>query len=668
MLSPGALLFGDNPMHQAEIRRLLNDILPNQHWISGWSFDEFAGYPLYLYHYVLGPYLVAATSIIVTCSVAVAYKFWVIASFALAGWSIYLFLQKWRPVGAAAAWSLSAMFLLLSPLPQNHALGMWNFTLGVGLLMFTWTALLELLERATAARFVKTAFFIALMPLVHPYIALSTLLICGLASAVHFIQLRRAALRGIAALAAAGVAGGILASFYIIPFLTSRGWGSTPSPPTIPLGTIGERTLAFLGGFLNILFDPLDVHHFTAAGGRSAESLLWQARFEIHLWGPAAARAFAILLLIAVPRAIYKCRERDFIRNSALAIFLCIVIFQLQWWRSFFFASIQGTVLQNILEAQRFVPIAWLAGFIMIADMTGAAAVKFRICIILLSLAGVAGGASSIAARAVVEHTTESAAGAGYHTIQEGFAYLRKTSAAARGRLAVETPFQQAPIPLLTTDLWCYGSHIFAPVPVECGWRTFGAWCAGWLYPTAELALTEGDSFFGGPAKRLTKDQFLYYTRELNIEKLLLRDGPFVEQLKSFGAVGAAEWSGAGYGIYTITGGSAGYLQSERGSAAIENITFSGASVAADFVMKDGPADARLSLSYHPSWRAALDGAPVELHKSELGLIKFNVPGPGKHHFEMNFAPPRLAPAIVSIAGALLLIGIWTRARRAGNS
>lgn len=669
LLLPGALVFGDNPMHQAEIHRLVNDVIPNQGWCSGWSFDDFAGYPLYLYHYVLGPYLVALSSAVTGASVESAYKFWVIGSFAFAGWSLFLFLRM-RP-GAGPVWSflLASLFLFMSPLPAFHALGMWNFTLGAGLFLWTWSSMIQLFESPTPARFVKFAVGVAAMPLAHPYVAISTLVIALALAITRILQNGRSGIREIATVAGAGIAGGALAAFYIIPFLTSRGWGQTPSPPSVDPGDLWGRTLAFASGFLNITFAWLDSSNFTEHDGRSAASWLWQARFELHLWGPATSRVFACLLIFAVPLAIRRWRERDFARNSALVIFLIIIFFQLQWWRSILPVNTRGTVLQNILEAQRLLPVAWLAGLFMIADLAPALARRppiARWILYITCATGVMGGATFVAMQAPWQFATELQSGAGYTKIREGFDNLRKTAPAARGRLAVDTLFQQAPMELVATDLWCFQSHILSRIPVECGWPTFGAWCAGWLYPTAETALTEGGSFFGGPAARLSADELLNYSREFNIEKFWLRDGDFTNKMKAAGVLGEAEWRGSGLGIYPLREGARGYLAASSGPPiTVQSIRLASGAVQSKFNNTAPRQNLHLSVSYHPCWRATLDGAALPIRKTALGLMEFDVPSPGDHHLEMVFDPPRRTPMLISLIAAAALGVLLLKSRRA---
>lgn len=663
-LKPGMLLFGDHPMHQAEVHRFIHDILPRQHWISGWSFDEFAGYPLYLYHYVLGPFLVAATSAIPGLAVESAYKFWFFASFALAGFSIYKLLVRRSRVDATSAFCLSQIVLFATPLLKFHLLGMWNFTLALGLFAWVWMALEDALLDPSHRSWARLALLTGLTPLAHPYILLSTILLYATGLCVLWRDRRMQRLRSALAVVAAGAAGALAAAIYLIPFLTSAGWGRAPSPPSIDAGTLVGRTVAFLTTFFDI------VPAWPEAAAEPSAPSAWRLRFDLHVWGASAGRVFLLLLIPALIALVpFAWRNgRHFRARLALCLLGAIVFFHIQWWRSVLPFDPHGTTLQNMLEAQRFGPIAWVAGVMVIAlfvELLQISCSRWRHALRVALMLGVAGAVSWNARLSQPDLATTSQTGAGYQKIREAFDFLKKNPPSNGARLAVDTLFLQPPIPLVTGDYWAIQSHIYSYIPWATGWPTFGAWCAGWLYPTAEIALSEGGQWWGAPSSEMTPEQFIKFARLLNIGKVLLREGPLASRMEAAGAILPAEWSGLGIAIHSIQGGPAGPLMSGSKSLPVELCEIG--SGAAKFIFDTPqPVDSlQISIAFHPCWSARLDENTIQIGRGELALMRTGPIAAGRHTLSLVFSPPRLAPLCVSV---IFLSGIiyiyYSKSRR----
>ncbi len=75
-----------------------------------------------------------------------------------------------------------------------------------------------------------------------------------------------------------------------------------------------------------------------------------------------------------------------------------------------------------------------------------------------------------------------------------------------------------------------------------------------------------------------------------------------------------------------------------------------------------------LAESYHPGWRARVDGKPVECGRYANAFLRISVP-PGRHRVEFEFRSQGLRTgAAVSLLSLVLLAGVMVRRREAGGS
>jgi hypothetical protein len=640
---------GDHLVHQAETRALLEHLIRGQHWIAGWNFDEFAGYPLYLYHYVLGPWLVGLTSWSTGIPLWITYKFWFFVSFFLAGIGVYHRVRSHG--GTSALWPglCACLFLLTSQLAKNHALGMWNYTLAMGLLAWFWLAVEGLVERPRAATFAATTLLTFLTILAHPYVALSACLIGAMVFALHAPATGSVGAAA-ARLAGAALLGAGLASGYIIPFLTMRGWGAPPvwqnNPPLAPLDYVYQ----FLRGLLSL----------TPGHASTTDSFL-----EYYLWAPAASLAAAALLMPAARIAVAARGAGPRTARTALAVFLVLCIFQSQWWRGLKLYDPKGTFLENLLDAQRLMPVLWLSAMVLVGATVPALDTRLRRACSVLAVAGIVASAAWFVATPQPEQTTESRTGPLYRDLRAGMEYLRNNAGRIAGRVAVQNTAGNPTVAMLSGDTWMLFSHPFAELPEFAGVPVFGGWCAGWLYPTSKYAMTEYGFFLGAPAPGRDAKEWKQLLTDFDIGALFIQKGYLFDRLKQAQLVGETMWEGRDYVIASTDTSRSGYLQSRGGALRVDSVALLEASVTADFQTSAPDASLLLSVSHHPCWMATLDGAPITLQKTAAGLTAFTVPAPGAHKLEMTFSPPRWVPMTCSLGALLALAIAWIRWSRA---
>jgi|WetSurMetagenome_2_1015567.scaffolds.fasta_scaffold48079_2 uncharacterized membrane protein len=133
IFNPGFLVNSDNPVHQAEVHYLIEDLLPQHHWFTGWCNYDFAGFPIFLYSYNLGYWIIAILTIFLGINIETAYKLVVYISYIFPVISLYILIE--RRFGYKIAFISSMMFLVSIYDLKIIISGMWNQYLSVGFLL-----------------------------------------------------------------------------------------------------------------------------------------------------------------------------------------------------------------------------------------------------------------------------------------------------------------------------------------------------------------------------------------------------------------------------------------------------------------------------------------------------------------------------------------------------
>ena len=224
---------GDHMIHMYKGWLMAEQLIPSGR-VTGWSNTAFAGYPAALYYPALGDMLVAATRWITFGLISWERTYAVFFALFLIAVAICVYAVARRVAGQLGA--LVAAVLHLGDVggwPQGGHVStvhwaVWPFVLGMILTMFSVLACEGAISRPIRERPLRFLGFVVLLagallghPMAHFYLGLSAPLavlviaVAGRATANPLRVIGRAAIAGIAAL--------VLASFWIVPWLTTGG-------------------------------------------------------------------------------------------------------------------------------------------------------------------------------------------------------------------------------------------------------------------------------------------------------------------------------------------------------------------------------------------------------------------------------------------------------------
>jgi len=275
MFSPGFMVYTDNPTHIASVHFLIDNLLPEQKWITGWSNWDFLGFPIMLYTYQLSYLLTAFLSIIL--GINLAYKLVILLSIIFPSIALYILLnKKYKILPAAIA---SILFLLTRPILSHQLVGMYNEFISIG---FFILFIYFLQKKYTPKNTIILAVLFFLTVISHPY-AILTLLYFSLIL-LFIYRKEKEFIKNYLKVSGLGL---LLSSYYLLPILLTGNWLAKFGWPIGP---------SLLSTFIHLIYQILFSvpNYFTIYGFINAAS-----SFSLT-----AIKYFAEIILASLPQLI----------------------------------------------------------------------------------------------------------------------------------------------------------------------------------------------------------------------------------------------------------------------------------------------------------------------------------------------------------------------------
>lgn len=179
---------------------------------------------------------------------------------------------------------------------------------------------------------------------------------------------------------------------------------------------------------------------------------------------------------------------------------------------------------------------------------------------------------------------------------------------------------------------------------------SLGTWSIGMPYPTQENIVTTGKIIFNRKINEATAEYIAFNLEKFNSKyivvntndlKNLLDNSYLFELRKQFGR----------FSVYCLNNYVPSYIYAN--DAKIEVNKFENEEM--DFTIINATI-VDVKVQYHPYWSAFVDGQKVMIEKTELNLMRINLPDDGKHHIQMIFKQQVFAGLLLSTAGFFILI------------
>jgi len=646
---PGTLLSGDNVTHLAEIQALYQKILPEQSWWSGWYEGDFAGYPLLVYQYPLGKWMVALAAMIPGIEIVWAYKIILFFSWLLPVLVIIRMLAR-RGYAFPVILVVSLLYLSCFDSLLFSLAGMWNQYLSAGIFLIALGSILKMMEAGTARQLLLASFWTSLAAVSHQAMLILLPLAWIALLSARFTRPETSAgnLKHLFLLPLFSFS---FAAWYFIPILMTWNWPVFEVYPMkwyslcSSLFPIVSSDLLRTDG-LSPCFDPLTLKYSL---GMVAALIL------------GAAGIFSIL------RSRRKGRRADLLLYVAAGISAGIIGFIiLVLWEPFpFLRNSVYSVGGGRLALYLFLPMLLLSAAALEPSPGPGRfrpALPFLAALLLLPNLAWAAVSPEFPLHQVIYAGNVADTGPGeLADINQAFTWLKENTDPGEGRIL----YQDTVYNFKDHDL--YWSHILSMGYLRTGLWSLGASGQLW-FPTDPLTRTQGLSIFGRLRSEMTpealqEDMALYNCRwamtcEPELEDLFRRC-PGMDQVFNRGmfTIFRAREKGA---WAEITEG-AGSTRMERGTEARRELMV-------NVTSPDGAA-VLVRSSYHPWWKAfSGDGElPVERGLPDQ-LLRIRIPEAGQFRILLEFRPPKLLPLLLTLPALLAAILITAGGFRPNRS
>ncbi len=637
LFQPGVLLSGDNAVHQAEISALGEIILAEQSWWSGWYEGDFAGYPLLVYQYPLGKWLVVGLGFLPGISLNNAYKLVLFLSWLFPVLVVVRILGR-RGYSLLTLLTVSAFYLACFDGYLLSLAGMWNQYLSAGLFLIAVDSILKMLESGKIRQVALAAFWTSLAAVSHQFMLLLLPLVWIILVAVR-IRRSEIFLRGTYGLLILPVLSLLLSSWYFVPILMTWDW---PGFVVYPMDWYNLCSSLF----------PMVSSDLLRAEGVSA---CGNPLILLYSLGMVAAVFLGCIGLVRVVSLDWKGRRLDSLFLTVAGIFLGVIILVLVvLWEPFeFFRSFSLSVGGGRLALYLLLPLMILSATIL-QPVSGRKPEGFRkkvlLTVPLLVLLPNLIWATVSAEFPLPEILYLEGSGANrseeMKSLDKILAWLREEALPEEGRILYQDTaynFQNHPL---------YWSHVLAGGRRETGLWGLGA--SGQLFvPTDPLTRTQGLSIFGKLRSEISQAELRDKLNKFNCHWALTCEPELEELFMDCDSVELVLQEGRFSLFRSLEKGAWSEIVEGQGTVRVIHQSDSRRILEAD-IKSPGGAVVLVKSSYHPWWAARLNGeASIPERGLPDQLLRIRIPGAGKFKVELEFRPPRVLPVFLTLLGLL---------------
>lgn len=648
LFQPGTILSGDNAVHQAEISALKEIVLAEQSWWSGWYEGDFAGYPLLVYQYPLGKWLVALLSFLPGLSLETAYKWFVFLSWLFPALVTVRMLGR-RGYSLLTLLTVSAFYLACFDAFLLSLAGMWNQYLSAGLFLIAVDCILKMLNSGCIRQVAIAALWTSVAAVSHQFM-LVLLPVVWLTVMSHTVRRRGVFSRETCFLLLLPFLSLLLSAWYFLPIFATWDW---PGFVVSPMDWYNLCSSLFP----IVSSDLLRTEGFSSCGN---------PRIFLYSLGMIAALIWGFSGMAFLVSGGKKEGNRDplFITAAGILIGVTGLILLVLWEPVPFFRSFTLSVGGGRLALYLLLPLMLLSA-LSLEPLPGnrPAGIKRKMLCLLPLLLLIPNLAWASVSRSFPLPEILYIEGEGDRRTEEMkgldrvFAWLKAHGVPGEGRVL----FQDTAYNFRNHQL--FWSHALARGRGETGLWSLGS--SGQLFvPTDPLTRTQGISIFGKIRSEMTPEELGEKLKLFNCRWALSCEPELESLLRSCDSVEPV----ISEGRFTLfrTLGELNWAEIVEGEGEVRTIrqTDSRRIMEAEIL---SPAGALIMVksSYHPWWRASLNGDDIPAERGQPDqLLRVKIPGEGRFQINLEFRPPRLLPVFLTfiglMAGAAMVIP-WKR-------
>lgn len=625
IFAPGFMSGPDNSFHYYDAYYLTNTLIPQYHWINGWSMQSMAGMPIFVDYYQTGFLTIAFLNKILSIPLNFSYKAMVLFSYILLGAGFYK-LSSYR-FGKAASFLISICLMLQKEIYHDRILaGIWNEYLSIGLLFIFLHMLDKHIEDMTVKKALTLGLMLGLLILTHLYVATFAFIILFLYIFPYLknaVNRKKLIFKQFVMYSCMPIVAFLLSSYYLYGFIITRDYLS------------GKPTKGYVEDFawgIKAFFGPLE-NNFSVSG------------FFINL--PIVIRTifvfFGIYILLKKEKDL---KIKHFLGSLIAFIFVASLLFTgifanlFSWWKHI--------PLVATLQANRFLIYIQIGLYVLAAYGISKFLGYFRKKHLLLIACTIPILIS------VFFHYTHFARDAsrtlnGSRNMPDVFKVWRwvdENVSPEEERIVYQNTFGNMDDAILRR------SDVFALSGIFTDVAQIGVSRPASPFPQEKYMRNDQGCIFGKKIDKVSAgfiaDTMQYFNAryivsvEPNLKSKLSKSHLFLEE-EEFG----------NFTIFRLEDFKTGWI-SFKEDAEYRTIAFENQRLVFDIQNKTINNQAFIKVAYHPFWQALLNEKPGTIEQDRYGLMKISLPEKGFYRLGLTFDSFNPLWVIVSISSLLM--------------
>lgn len=632
IFAPGFMSGYDNSLHYYDAYYLINTLLPQYHWINGWSMQGMCGLPIFVDYYQVSTWLVLFLDKICFLSLNLSYKVTVLFSYIVLGAGFYK-ISSYR-FGKIASLLIAVCLMLQKDIYLDRILGgLWTNYLALGLL-FIFVHLLDIyIESMTLKKAAILGLLLALLILTHVFVAIFAFLLFSIYAVPYFLNaFKKKNVFKQSLIFVIPLMAFMISSYYLYGFIIARNYFSTYSSKEILTG-IAWASKSFFG--------PLE----------KGTDLL--STFMINV--PVLTRiVFSVFGLYIYFRKEKNSNIKRFLTCVAIFIFISLVFFSdilvniFSWWRSVpFIGNLQTNRFLIYPQIGMYLFAAY--GLFKFLGYSRKKKLVATLCAILILFS-------------VFFHYA-CFAREGSRTLEQSpqmvnifkvWNWVNENIAPDKERITYQDTYGNIDDPILLRSDVFNLSGIFTKV------AQIGVSRPASPFPQEKYMRNDHNRIFGVSLDTVD-DTFIGEMMGYFNSRYIVSVEPKLRQKLSNSKLFSKEENFGVFHIFKSRGIPDGWISFER-SAAYKTVKFENQDLEFDIWNKSPRNEVLIKVSYHPFWRAWLNEKPVKINRDKYSLMKVALPETGYFRLKMSFNS--FNHLWVSISCLSLIIGAVIATRR----
>lgn len=637
IFAPGFMSGYDNSFHYYDAYYLTKTLIPQYHWISGWSMQSMAGLPIFVDYYQIGFLFIAFLNKILFLPLNFSYKIMVLFSYIFLGVGFFK-ISSYR-FGKVPSLVIAICLMLQKDIYLDMILGgIWNNYLGIGLFFIFFYILYKEIKSITIKKSLILGLLLGLLILTHLFVALFAFILLFIYMASYLViegvNKKRLFFRQFLIHMCIPISAFMISAYYLYGFIAARNYFSKMPPKDLVTGFIWS---------LKSFFGPLE---------NSSNILL---TFMINL--PIVIRIiFSFLGMYIFFKNKKKSDTRSFLIHIFIFIFIALIFFS--DILANLFGAWKNIPLIGTLQTDRFliyihIGLYLFAAYGLAKFLEGFRKRKILATVLFVSIVGSVFFNYTYLARDFSRTLEQSVHMPNIYRI---WSWVNKNISPKKERIVYQSTIGNMDDSILRrSDVFAL-SGVFTKIP------QIGVSRGASPFPQEKYMRNDHGRIFGRDIKTaddfFIKDMMNYFNA-----RYIVSVEPSLENKISKSKLFFKEKELGPFSIFRVKNFKGGWVAFER-DAGYKTLDFDNQYVEFSIFNKSINNEAFIKIAYHPFWRAQLNDKPVKIKQDDYSLMKISLPHKGNYRLALSYNSINylwIAVSALSLIAVLILILYFDR-------